>query len=128
MKESNWKLSRRPPRHSKPHSIFLLRFFNQRLDHFGHFLVLQGHVLHFALNVRERLRKAVDLDDDIALLFFLICLAQDHALTQLAELLIQLFEVLCHNLVCGLLHGVHLTLPRLQTTEFLIWLDNVEDE
>ena len=58
----------------------------------------------------------------------LIGLTQDHALAQLVEPLIQLFEVLSHNLVRGLLHGVHLALPRLQTTESLIWLDNVEDE
>ena len=85
-------------------------------------------MLHFVLDEREGLREAVNLDGDLALLSLLIGLAQYHALTQLAELLIQLFEVLCHNLVRGLFHGVHLALPRLQTTESLIWLDNIEDE
>ena len=58
----------------------------------------------------------------------LIGLTQDHALSQLVELLVQLFEVFGHNLVRGLLHGAHLALPRLQVTESLIWLDNVKDE
>ena len=78
--------------------------------------------------MRLGLGEVVDLDSHLVPLPILIGLIEHHALAQLVELLIEQLEVLGHNLVRGLFHGSHLALPRLQTTERLVWLDNVENE